>query len=291
MGSARVHGRSVTLAAGCVAISGNAGGTNASLFVARVRGTGGGDAGMWRVVLVRKGMFSGTQGFNDPGVSQQHRTSLPLPVVRVFLCFRSFPSAQSRTHMLNHALYEGFRSSKGEQERGGKEKIQGAVEVQSRRQSRQQRKMARQEQNRANRPVREEIFEVGPEGMPVQEVAQRLAVSPGEVVKRLFMKGIMAQVNQVLVPRVPVPLPSRESPCPRAWPQTFVVGTLPNFQSAPIVRGRGPSASRCGLLGCLNRRECLHGGARLGLSKGNRDFHARGCRSEIVFGSWSFSAC
>lgn len=91
-----------------------------------------------------------------------------------------------------------FRLSKGEQERGGK--VQGASEVQSRRQSRLQRKMARQEQRNANQRVREEIFEVGPEGMPVQEVAQRLAVSPGEVVKRLFMKGIMAQVNQVLVP-------------------------------------------------------------------------------------------
>jgi len=45
--------------------------------------------------------------------------------------------------------------------------------------------------------VREDIFEVGEEGLSVGELATRLAVSSGEVVKTLFMKGIMVQVNQV----------------------------------------------------------------------------------------------
>jgi translation initiation factor IF-2 len=47
-------------------------------------------------------------------------------------------------------------------------------------------------------PVRQDIFEVGNEGLPVEELANKLAVPPGEVVKILFMKGIMVQVNQVL---------------------------------------------------------------------------------------------
>lgn len=46
-------------------------------------------------------------------------------------------------------------------------------------------------------PVREDIFEIGNEGMSVTELSQKLALPPGEVVKTLFMKGIMVQVNQV----------------------------------------------------------------------------------------------
>ena len=45
--------------------------------------------------------------------------------------------------------------------------------------------------------MQEEIFEVGSEGMSVGELADRLAVNGGDVLKALFMKGIMAQVNQV----------------------------------------------------------------------------------------------
>ena len=46
-------------------------------------------------------------------------------------------------------------------------------------------------------PVREDIFEIGLEGMSVTELSQRLALPTGDVVKTLFMKGIMVQVNQV----------------------------------------------------------------------------------------------
>lgn len=45
--------------------------------------------------------------------------------------------------------------------------------------------------------LQEEIFEVGSEGMSVGELADRLAVNSGDVLKTLFLKGIMAQVNQV----------------------------------------------------------------------------------------------
>ena len=45
--------------------------------------------------------------------------------------------------------------------------------------------------------MREDIFEIGVEGMSVTELSQRLALPTGDVVKTLFMKGIMVQVNQV----------------------------------------------------------------------------------------------
>lgn len=46
-------------------------------------------------------------------------------------------------------------------------------------------------------------LKVGEEGMPVEELAETLAVAPSEVVKILFMKGIMVQVNQVCELAVP----------------------------------------------------------------------------------------
>ena len=45
---------------------------------------------------------------------------------------------------------------------------------------------------------REEIFEVPPEGLNVGQVAELLALNTAEVVKALFLKGVMAQVNQQL---------------------------------------------------------------------------------------------
>ena len=45
--------------------------------------------------------------------------------------------------------------------------------------------------------MRRDIFEVSEDGMPVEDLASMLAVDPSEVVKTLFMKGIMVQVNQV----------------------------------------------------------------------------------------------
>ena len=67
----------------------------------------------------------------------------------------------------------------------------------SRRVSRAERKSRRSAALEAGRPEKEEILEVGLEGMSVQDLAEKLAVAPTEVVRALFMKGIMAQVNQV----------------------------------------------------------------------------------------------
>ncbi len=46
-------------------------------------------------------------------------------------------------------------------------------------------------------PGKEEIFEVGNEGLSVADVAANLALSPEQVIADLFMVGIMANVNQV----------------------------------------------------------------------------------------------
>jgi translation initiation factor IF-2 len=45
---------------------------------------------------------------------------------------------------------------------------------------------------------KQEIFEVGPDGMGIDELAKVLAVNPSEVVKKLFVKGVYACVNQQL---------------------------------------------------------------------------------------------
>lgn len=72
------------------------------------------------------------------------------------------------------------------------------VDAGSRRVTRAERKSRRAAALEAGRPEKEEILEVGLEGMSVQDLAEKLAVAPTEVVRALFMKGIMAQVNQVL---------------------------------------------------------------------------------------------
>jgi translation initiation factor IF-2 len=44
---------------------------------------------------------------------------------------------------------------------------------------------------------REEIFEVGEEGMSLEQLADLLQVDPSDIVRSLFMKGIMLSMNQV----------------------------------------------------------------------------------------------
>ena len=70
----------------------------------------------------------------------------------------------------------------------------------SRRQARAQRKERRVAARLADQAVKEEIIEVGPEGMSVTDLAEYLAINKAEVVKTLFLKGVMVQVNQVLDP-------------------------------------------------------------------------------------------
>ena len=67
----------------------------------------------------------------------------------------------------------------------------------SRRQTRGTRRREREMAREAGAAVRQELFEVGDEGMAVAELAETLALGAAEVVKILFMKGLMVQVNQV----------------------------------------------------------------------------------------------
>lgn len=60
------------------------------------------------------------------------------------------------------------------------------------------RKAARVAAAKAEAPVKVEILEVGKQGMSVVELAHNLAVTEGEVLTSLFMKGIRACVTQTL---------------------------------------------------------------------------------------------
>eukprot|EP00245_Coleochaete_scutata_P012519 TRINITY_DN485_c0_g2_i1.p1 TRINITY_DN485_c0_g2~~TRINITY_DN485_c0_g2_i1.p1 ORF type:complete len:822 (+),score=235.76 TRINITY_DN485_c0_g2_i1:326-2467(+) len=59
-------------------------------------------------------------------------------------------------------------------------------------------KMQREQAARDAAPVRQEILEVGKEGVSVAELSVLLAVTPAEVIKTLFMKSIVSTVNQTL---------------------------------------------------------------------------------------------
>lgn len=97
-----------------------------------------------------------------------------------------------------------------------------AIDIGSRRKSRQSRKQSRLEEARSNVKEREDIFEVGPEGMSVADLAEMLAVPPVEIVKKLFMKGIMVQVNSTL-----------DSDTVKAVGQEYEVDVLDRDQARP----------------------------------------------------------
>ncbi|KAL4422503.1 hypothetical protein ABPG75_008700 [Micractinium tetrahymenae] len=96
------------------------------------------------------------------------------------------------------------RGKKGGSGKGGWSDNRGQkkekINIESRRKARQTRREERAEEREANKAVREDIFEVGPEGMTVQDLASMLAVNATEIVKFLFMKGIMVQMNSTLDP-------------------------------------------------------------------------------------------
>ncbi|KAL6767993.1 CIF2 [Auxenochlorella protothecoides x Auxenochlorella symbiontica] len=81
-----------------------------------------------------------------------------------------------------------------------KEKKQEWVDLDSRRRARLNRRSERREERLANVAVREEIFEVGPEGMAVGDLAAMLAIPAVDVVKYLFLNGVMAAINATLDP-------------------------------------------------------------------------------------------
>lgn len=68
----------------------------------------------------------------------------------------------------------------------------------SRKFSKASRKAARAQAAREAAPVKVEILEVGKQGMPVPELASNLAVNEAEIVRTLFLKGIMTSVTQTL---------------------------------------------------------------------------------------------
>lgn len=96
--------------------------------------------------------------------------------------------------LIGITLYLGRKPVGEDSRRKGKTRVDAG----SRRVTRAERKSKRAAALEAGRPEKEEILEVGLEGMSVQDLAEKLAVGPTEVVRALFMKGIMAQVNQVL---------------------------------------------------------------------------------------------
>ena len=86
----------------------------------------------------------------------------------------------------------------GNSNRRSPQKRSRAVDIDSRRKSRQSRRAERQQEALASAPQRQDIFEVGPEGMSVEDLADMLAVPPVDIVKKLFMKGLAVQVNSTL---------------------------------------------------------------------------------------------
>ncbi|CAM6092922.1 unnamed protein product [Calypogeia fissa] len=74
----------------------------------------------------------------------------------------------------------------------------GLARPRARKQTKASRKAVKAEAARAAAPVKVDILEVGKEGMSVADLAAKLAVNDGEVVKTLFLKGIATMVNQTL---------------------------------------------------------------------------------------------
>ena len=80
----------------------------------------------------------------------------------------------------------------------------------------------RQLAREAGAAVRQDLFEVGEEGMAVGELAQTLAVNASEVVKILFMKGLMVTVNQARRQHTPTLCPDVTVACHAASLPTCV---------------------------------------------------------------------
>lgn len=94
--------------------------------------------------------------------------------------------------------YDDGPSRGGRGQPGNRSRAQQKINLASRRKARQNRKAERKQEALASAPVREEIFEVGPDGMSVPDLAEMLAVPAVDIVKKLFMKGLAVQVNSTL---------------------------------------------------------------------------------------------
>jgi Translation initiation factor IF-2, N-terminal region len=113
-------------------------------------------------------------------------------------------------------LRNGDRDSKGRKGRGDDTpQLFGKAATEARRNARASRKEERDA--KSTKKERVEFIELPPRGLSVEELAGQLAVNSSEVIKTLFMKGIMTTVNQVCVLR-PCALCSAtlKRPCPCA---------------------------------------------------------------------------
>ncbi|KAG2490006.1 hypothetical protein HYH03_011472 [Edaphochlamys debaryana] len=82
--------------------------------------------------------------------------------------------------------------------KGKKGKKKEKVTAEMKRQARQQREASRMEKERGRRRDKEEIFEVGDEGMTLDALADLLQVDESDIVRTLFMKGITLSMSQML---------------------------------------------------------------------------------------------
>jgi len=94
------------------------------------------------------------------------------------------------------AVDEDDWGQKKGKKKGGARKEKVTAEM--KRAARKAREAQREEKAMANRKEREEIFEVGDEGMSLEQLGEIIQVDASDIVRSLFMKGIMLSMNQVL---------------------------------------------------------------------------------------------
>jgi hypothetical protein len=92
----------------------------------------------------------------------------------------------------------GDRDAKGRKGRSDEPQLFGKAATEARRNARASRKEERDA--KSTKKERAEFVELPPRGLSVEELAEQLAVNSSEVIKALFMKGIMTTVNQVCNP-------------------------------------------------------------------------------------------
>lgn len=95
----------------------------------------------------------------------------------------------------------GEAADDDDKKKGGKGKRKGRrekVTAEMKRKAREERAKERDVKARKARREREEIFEVGDGGMSLEDLADAIQVDPSDIVRSLFMKGIMLSMNQVL---------------------------------------------------------------------------------------------
>lgn len=92
-----------------------------------------------------------------------------------------------------------LKQLKTEIKRSGKGKMTDSMLIGNRRKARHERRTDSQDEEEEKIVVKSEaIIEIGRDGMSVEDLANLLMISPSDVMKILFMRGVMVTVNQVL---------------------------------------------------------------------------------------------